>query len=601
MGSEAVTLVELRVLDGPNLYFTRPAIKLTMAVPGWMALPERRAAALASRLGLQAGPGARPGSPGTAQRRRFAARLAGRLTRELAHATGTALAVRSRAGTEPDHVVVSYPWRHRAAAEVFGGEVAGLLGAVLDARRSLRPAVAERAARVLEAEPGPSSTVPEPAIPVIAVTGTNGKTTTVRLLAHIGRTAGLSVAYSSTDGVYFGTDLVEQGDYSGYGGAGRALAQPGVQLAVLETARGGILLRGMGIAHNDVAVVTNISADHLGLYGIHTLDQLAEVKATIVRITRPEGWDVLNADDPRVLAMRRVATGRPFLCSLDADHPALRIALAERGRAMTVIDGALAVLDPGHDPQPLVALEDVPVTLAGISRHNIHNAMAAAAAALSVGLPSKAVVRGLRTFVLDPESNPGRANLFELDGRVILVDYAHNEAGMVGLTEMARRLCPMGRVVWLAFGAAGDRTDEVLQGMGYLAARGADHVAVSELLRYLRGRDRQETVELLRAGAFDGGATEIPLFPDEIHALEWMLASSRRGDVVVVTALGQRPEIFKMLEERGAKRVGPGRVRQLARRARPQQAGATAPARTGPGRGRRKGPRPVRRGLRGRA
>src|SRR6266571_6423667 len=387
----SVTLVELRVLDGPNLYFPRPAIKLTLATPGWMALPEQRAAALAERLGLHA-------APGTVHRRRFVARLAGHLTRRMAAATGTNLAVRSRAGAEPDQVVVAYPWRRRTAAETFGREVVGLMAAVLDARRSVSRAIVERAATIFAAEPGPSPTVPEPAIPVVAVTGTNGKTTTVRLLAHIGRTAGLSVAYSSTDGVYFDGDLVEEGDYSGFGGAGTALSQPGVQLAVLETARGGILLRGIGTAHNDVAVVTNVSADHLGLFGIHTLDQLAEVKATITRITRPDGWDVLNADDPRVLAMRRVATGRPFLFSLDPDHPALRIALAEHGRAMTVIDGTLAVLDPGRDPDPLAPLEDVPVTLAGLSRHNIHNAMAAAAGALSVGLPTKAVVRGLRSF-----------------------------------------------------------------------------------------------------------------------------------------------------------------------------------------------------------
>jgi cyanophycin synthetase len=424
---------------------------------------------------------------------------------------------------------------------------------------------------------------------VVAVTGTNGKTTTVRLLAHLGRTAGLAVAYSSTDGVYFDGTLVQAGDYSGFGGAATALSQPGVQLAVLETARGGILLRGMGTTHNDVGVVTNISADHLGLHGIHTLDQLAEVKATIVRITKPDGWDVLNADDPRVLAMRRVATGRPFLYSLDPEHPALRIARAEHGRALTVIDGALAVLDPGHDPEPLVALEDVPITLAGLSRHNVHNAMAATAAALSVGLPARTVVRGLRSFVLDPETNPGRANLFELDGRIVLVDYAHNEAGMVGLTEVARGLRRAGRQIWLAYGAAGDRTDEVLHGLGYLAARGTDHVAVAELRRYLRGRDADELVERLRAGALDGGVTDVPAFPDEVHALEWMLSVSKRGDVVVVTALAQRTEIFKLLDDRGAKRVGPARVRQLARRARAPGGlpGATAPARTARGRGRR--------------
>src|SRR5207244_2097692 len=137
---------------------------------------------------------------------------------------------------------------------------------------------------------------------------------------------------------------------------------------------GGILLRGIGSLHNDVAVVTNISADHLDLHGIRTLDQLAEVKAAVTRITRANGWDVLNADDPRVLAMRRGARGRPWLVSLDHNHPALRQALNDGGRAMTVIDLQMAVLQPGRDPRALVPLEHVPMTLAGVSSHNIQNA-----------------------------------------------------------------------------------------------------------------------------------------------------------------------------------------------------------------------------------
>src|SRR5205814_4507550 len=149
---------------------------------------------------------------------------------------------------------------------------------------------------------------------------------------------------ATTEGVYRDDELVEAGDYSGFGGAGMALAQPGIAVAVLETARGGILSRGIGTDHNDVAVVTNVTEDHLDQYGIRTLDQLAEVKATITRITRPQGWDVLNADDPRVLAMRRQAAGRPWLFSLDADHPAIRPTLAEGRRAISALDGALDVM-----------------------------------------------------------------------------------------------------------------------------------------------------------------------------------------------------------------------------------------------------------------
>ena len=202
--------------------------------------------------------------------------------------------------------------------------------------------------------------MPDPTIPVISVTGTNGKTTTVRLLAHLVRRPGGRVAYSSTDGVYRGDgELVEAGDYSGFAGAPPARSQQRPDVAVLETARGGMLLRGIGVLHNDVAVVTNVSEDHLGLHGIRTVDQLAEVKASVTRITGPDGWDVLNADDPRVLAMRRGATGRSWLCSIDPDHPAIREALADGGRATIPLDGWITVLD-GSTARALVPLLDVP-------------------------------------------------------------------------------------------------------------------------------------------------------------------------------------------------------------------------------------------------
>jgi cyanophycin synthetase len=410
--------------------------------------------------------------------------------------------------------------------------------------------------------------VPDPKIPVIAVTGTNGKTSTVRLLAHIARAAGRTVAYSSTDGVYLNERLVEEGDYSGFGGAAKAMALPGVEIAILETARGGILLRGVGALHNDVAVVTNISPDHLNLHGIRTLDQLAEVKGTITRITRPKGWDVLNGDDPRVLAMRKGARGRPWITSLDHDHPALRQALAEGGRGMTVIDRHMALLEPGRDPRPLIALEDVPMTLAGISSHNTHNVMCATAAALAVGLPEPAVVRGLQTFVLDPERNPGRLNLFEQDSRVVVIDYAHNAAGMAGLLETCRGLRAPGAAIWLAFGTAGDRTNEILHDLGYAAARGSDHVAIAEMMRYLRGRDRQDLIDRLTAACIDGGASRVARYPNEVRALGTMLRRSKPKDVVAITALAQRAEVFAFLASKRARRIGPARVRQLVRRAR---------------------------------
>jgi cyanophycin synthetase len=556
-GAAAAELIELRVLEGPNLYFPRPTIKLTLAVPGWLRASETAVERAAGRLEIGT---VRPGTAGSEQRRRTTARVAATLTRRIAVAAGARrLAVRARSGPEAGQIVVAFPWRRRGTAEALGRAVAEAMGAVL--RRSPARLIAEVGVGVRSSDPGDEPTVPDPTVPVIQVTGTNGKTTTTRLLAHLIRASGRTAAYSSTDGVYAGDDLVQEGDYSGFGGAEIALAQE-PDVAVLETARGGILLRGIGVLRNDVAVVTNVSADHLDLHGIHSLDQLSEVKATITRITRTEGWDVLNADDPRVLAMRRGITGRPWLCSTDPDHPALREVLAEGGRAMTVLDGVLTWLE-GRRSHPLLPLLDVPVTIAGISTPNTHNAMAAAAAALGIGLPDRAVIDGLRTFVMDAEHNPGRANLFRLDRRIVVIDYAHNEAGMRGLTEICDGLRRGGREVWLTFDAAGDRTDTLLHDFAYRAARGADHVAIAELERYLRGRDPRDLIDRLTAGAVDGGATEVPVFPDEVTALGSMLASSRPGDVVGVTALGQRPELFAWLDARRAERLTPAAVRRL--------------------------------------
>jgi len=559
---EPVRTVELRVLEGPNLYFPRPAVKLTLDVAGWLRVGDEKVATVARATGIRA---VDPGARGSEQRLRATARVAVQLTRRIAAAAGTErLGVRGRTGPEFGRVIVVFPWRRRGAAEALAGAVATGMARVL--RRSPERVIAELARGVAGADPGPEPTVPDPDIPVIQVSGTNGKTTTTRLLAHMVMTAGKRVAFSSTDGVYRDERLVKKGDYSGFGGAAMALGhQP--DIAVLETARGGILLRGIGVLHNDVAVVTNVSADHLHLQGISTVDQLAEVKATITRITRPEGWVVLNADDPRVLAMRRTAAARPWLFSLDPRHPALREALADGGRAITVLDGTIVWID-GPAVHPLVDLDRVPITLAGLSRMYTQNALAAAAAGLAVGLPHRSVSKGLRTFVLDPKRNPGRTNLFSLDGRLLVLDYAHNEAGMDGLVEILQGLRPPGREIWLAIGTAGDRTDEILQGFAVRAALGADHLAIAELVKYLRGRSREDVIAQLQRGAARAGKRDVPVYPDELRALRGMLKASAPGDVVGITALAQRVQAFRWLRNQGARLLAPSDVRRLVETAR---------------------------------
>jgi cyanophycin synthetase len=561
--TDAVSVVECRVLDGPNLYFPRPAIKLTLAIPGWLRASDAAVARAAARLGMD-GVGA-AGPAGSERRSRFVAKVAREVTRRVAASAGVRrLSVRVRTGPDPGQIVVAFPWRRRGAAEALARAVAEALNGVL--RRSPDRVIAELARRVASTDPGPEPRVRDPSIPVVQVTGTNGKTTTVRLLAHLVRASGHRVAYSSTDGVYRDGRRVKRGDYSGFGGAATALAQR-PDVAVLETARGGILLRGIGVLHNDVAVVTNVSADHLDLHGVHTVDQLAEVKGTIVRITRHDGWDVLNAEDPRVLAMRRSATGRIWVYALDRDHPAIRDTLDEGGRATTVIDGRIAWLER-HRMRPLVNLLDVPLTLSGISRMFTSNALAATSAAIAIGLPERAVVRGLRSFVLTPEANPGRANLFSLDRRIVVVDYAHNEAGMLGLTQILRGLARPGAAVWLAICTAGDRSPAILHGFAFRAAVGSDHLAIADLRHYLRGKTADEVYGGLAAAAADAGTTDPPRYRGELHALRAMLGASRSGDVIGVTALGMRPQIFRWLRAEGARRLGPADVRRLVRGAR---------------------------------
>ena len=247
---------------------------------------------------------------------------------------------------------------------------------------------------------------------------------------------------------------MEPGDYSGPAGGRRVLATPGVQLGILETARGGILLKGVGISVNDVSVVTNVSADHLGLQGIDTVDQLAEVKAVVTKITKPTGWVVLNGYDPRVWAMRSGIKARPWVFSLDPDSPALRESFNLGGRAITVLDGDVVVLRPNGDPDHLLPIVDVPVTLSGLSEHNIANALAATVAALGMGLPREAVVKGLRTFAPDPLHNPGRMNVYSLPltgggQTTVIIDLAHNEAGLEALLRVAEGLRPPGpRSTW---------------------------------------------------------------------------------------------------------------------------------------------------------
>ncbi|MGZ4497868.1 MAG: Mur ligase family protein [Nocardioides sp.] len=541
------SLVELRVLEGPNLYFPRAAVKLTLDVGGLAAASDATALRFATRIGLK---NARPGAAESGFRQRFAARAVARLVRAVAAESGTArLAVRVRPTSDPHQLVVAYPWRHRERAQVMGRAIGDVLDALLSA--DIDTAVSEAAERVAAAEPGAAPRTITPRIPVVAVTGTNGKTTTSRMVAHIARTDGRLVGWSNTDGIYIDGELVEAGDYSGPSGAGRILERPEVEIAVTETARGGILLKGIGLTRNDVSVVTNVSADHLGLQGIDTVDQLAEVKSVVPQITRKDGWAVLNADDPRVFDMRHVVKAQPWVFSRDPDSPHLREVLSAGGRATTVIDGWVSVLRPNADPDPLVELVDVPMTLAGLSHFNVENTLAAASAALAVGIERDVVVEGLRTFRPDAEHNPGRMNFFSVGEVTVVIDLAHNEAGLEALFEIMNGVRRPGARLLLGLGVVGDRQDDLIEKLGEIAARDSDVVAIGHKEKYLRGRSYDELDALMRAGAARVGVTSFASYPTEVGALSALVGQALPGDVVGLMCHAEREEVYAWIAGAG--------------------------------------------------
>jgi len=409
----------------------------------------------------------------------------------------------------------------------------------------------------------PVAALPEPAevgwaavrdVPVALVTGTNGKTTTVRLLAAIAAAAGRLAGSTSTDRVEVGGETIERGDFSGPEGARALLRDRRVELAVLETARGGILRRGLALAAADAAAVTNVAADHLGEYGIDDLAALAQAKLVPVRAVRPGGAAVLNADDPELVRRGPAAARVPIAWfGLERDNPLLASHLAAGG-AGAFLDGGDLVLAGRGGRRAVGRLADLPFAFGGDARHNVANALAAAALAQALSLPDEAIARGLAAIGGTAADNPGRANLFELHGARILLDYAHNPHGLAALLDLAAALPARRRL--LVLGQAGDRDEGAIRELAATAWRlSPDRVVVKELPTMLRGRRLGEVPALLadelrRQGA---PAAAISHAPDELAAVEEALAWARPGDLTILLVHTDRDEVLARLRQAGAR------------------------------------------------
>jgi cyanophycin synthetase len=387
-------------------------------------------------------------------------------------------------------------------------------------------------------------------IPIVAVTGTNGKTTTARMIAHIFKGMGRQVGLTTTDGILIDERLVVAADASGPRSARMVLQNPRVDTAVFEVARGGILREGLGYERNDVGVVLNVSGDHLGLRGIDTLKQLAAVKGVVIEAVPRDGFGVLNADDPLVAAMRRQCSGELVYFSLEDGNELVEAHCRRGGRAIVLEDGRLGegiVLRQGRRSTLIAPTSAVPATFGGRARMNVANAMAAAAAALAAGAHVHDIRAGLRSFTTSYEVAPGRLNMFEVDGFRVLVDYCHNAAGMRMLGDFVDRLSepPKGgdliarrRIGVIA--SPGDRRDKDIRELGEVAARHFDALLVRED-RNLRGRQPGEIAGLLADGAraaIAQGARcrSLEVVLDELEATKLALDRANPGDLVVLCA-----------------------------------------------------------------
>jgi cyanophycin synthetase len=368
-------------------------------------------------------------------------------------------------------------------------------------------------------------------IPIVAITGTNGKTTTSRLMAHIAKMNGYRVGYTTTDGVYIQNRLLMTGDCTGPASAEFVLKDPTVNFAVLECARGGLLRAGLGFKKCDIAIVTNVAADHLGLKGIHTVEQLAKVKGVIPETVLPDGYAILNADDDLVYDMRRTVNCNVALFSMDENNP--RIKALQRLHGITAIyENGYVTICRGEWKMRIMKVEDIPLTYGGKAKFMIQNVLAAILAAHVQGISIEDMKAGLETFIPSASQTPGRLNLFEFNNFSILLDYAHNPAGMRALQKFTDELDATVKVGIIA--GIGDRRIEDNNEMGSIAAEMFDEIIIRQDKR-LRGKTEEELIKMLDDGIkMKDPKKKTTIIPSEKEAIKYAVKNAVKGSLIIL-------------------------------------------------------------------
>ena len=387
------------------------------------------------------------------------------------------------------------------------------------------------------------------AIPLALITGTNGKSTSVRLASAIASAASLSVGTTSTDYIKVGDEIIDRGDYSGPGGARTLLRDKRVDLAILELARGGMLRRGLGVPSARAALITNVAADHLGDYGINTVAELIEAKFIVRKALSSTSPLILNADDPGIVEFAESLEQKIIWFSEDPDNEVLSRHINDAGEAVSIKEGYITYLHRDHSTT-IVELEKIPVTMSGHARHNVQNALGVSALCSALGIHHQFIKEGLLGFSGNVDDNPGRGNLFERDGIKILIDFAHNEHGMNALASMAGNIESNRRLILM--GQAGDRSDDAIIDLVVAAMQASpDRLIASETPGYERGRAAHETAELIENTAKKHGldADSIVRCEDPATGVKSALQWAKPGDFLMFIILTNRDEVIQLVQD----------------------------------------------------